>query len=364
MRARRRRHPARGVAGRGLRPPRRRGRGHRGRGGAAGLAAGAHDETMDALDGTHFDLSGDIRKVRGHAGAARAAPRRPTTRRRRRTTAGPGRPGTPRSAAPASRSGRTSAPGTTRACPVITSRWAAGWPPRDRLSRYQRIEFISGDAEGWALYAERLMDELGFFTAPDRRIGYLDRPAAAGHPGRRRHRHALRAADPRRTSRSTPASAGRPSSAASSCSSTAAPTRRSCESEWIRYLGMPGQAISYKLGERVWLAGRAAARAGAGRRFDLKAWHTAALAPGSARPRRPRRRAPAPLATAPRSQVGPRSALGRCLGARLRRQRRRSRHAKAGPARPKPRLAGLTAPGVLTARPRPARPGARPTPRR
>ena len=28
------------------------------------------------------------------------------------------------------------------------------------------------------------------------------------------------------------------------------------DSELIRYLGLPGQAIGYKLGERAWLAGR------------------------------------------------------------------------------------------------------------
>jgi uncharacterized protein (DUF885 family) len=53
------------------------------------------------------------------------------------------------------------------------------------------------------------------------------------------------------------------------------------ESEIVRYLGMPGQAISYKLGERAWLAGREAARAARGDSFDLKSWHMAALALGS-----------------------------------------------------------------------------------
>jgi uncharacterized protein (DUF885 family) len=50
-------------------------------------------------------------------------------------------------------------------------------------------------------------------------------------------------------------------------------------SEITRYLGMPGQAISYKLGERAWLAGREAASAKPG--FDLKSWHMAALSQGS-----------------------------------------------------------------------------------
>ncbi|HYK34206.1 MAG TPA: DUF885 family protein, partial [Streptosporangiaceae bacterium] len=53
------------------------------------------------------------------------------------------------------------------------------------------------------------------------------------------------------------------------------------DSEIIRYLSTPGQAISYKLGERAWLTGRDAARAARGADFDLKAWHMAALSLGS-----------------------------------------------------------------------------------
>jgi uncharacterized protein (DUF885 family) len=45
--------------------------------------------------------------------------------------------------------------------------------------------------------------------------------------------------------------------------------------EVVRYFGWPAQAISYKLGERAWLAARAEARRRPG--FDLKRWHTAAL---------------------------------------------------------------------------------------
>jgi uncharacterized protein (DUF885 family) len=48
-------------------------------------------------------------------------------------------------------------------------------------------------------------------------------------------------------------------------------------SEVTRYLGTPGQAISYKVGERSWLAARDAARRAAGDAFDLKAWHARAL---------------------------------------------------------------------------------------
>jgi uncharacterized protein (DUF885 family) len=43
--------------------------------------------------------------------------------------------------------------------------------------------------------------------------------------------------------------------------------------ELHRYLGWPGQAPVYKVGERVFLEGREQARARAGAAFDLKAWH-------------------------------------------------------------------------------------------
>ena len=48
-------------------------------------------------------------------------------------------------------------------------------------------------------------------------------------------------------------------------------------SEVDRYLGWPGQAICYKVGERAWLGVRERARGRAGKSFDLKAFHTRAL---------------------------------------------------------------------------------------
>jgi uncharacterized protein (DUF885 family) len=53
--------------------------------------------------------------------------------------------------------------------------------------------------------------------------------------------------------------------------------RAHAESEATRYLGWPGQAISYKIGERVWLAARATARQQEGDTFDLKTFHARAL---------------------------------------------------------------------------------------
>jgi uncharacterized protein (DUF885 family) len=52
-------------------------------------------------------------------------------------------------------------------------------------------------------------------------------------------------------------------------------------SEVDRYLGWPGQAISYKVGERAWLECRDEARRRKGAAFDLKDFHTYALDLGS-----------------------------------------------------------------------------------
>jgi uncharacterized protein (DUF885 family) len=51
--------------------------------------------------------------------------------------------------------------------------------------------------------------------------------------------------------------------------------------ELDRYLGWPGQAPSYKIGERLWLQLRDEARAAEGDAFDLKAFHRRALDIGS-----------------------------------------------------------------------------------
>ena len=57
--------------------------------------------------------------------------------------------------------------------------------------------------------------------------------------------------------------------------------RRFLRFELDRYLGWPGQAPSYKLGERLWLQLRDESRARAGDAFDLKAFHRRALDIGS-----------------------------------------------------------------------------------
>ncbi|MGW7361048.1 DUF885 domain-containing protein [Streptomyces sp. NPDC054802] len=238
------------------------------------------DEAIDALDGTHFELAERVRKVE-----SRIAP--------------PGGAAAPYYTGPSedfSRPGRTWLPtmGETR-FPVydLVSTWyhegvpghhlqIAQWTHvADQLSRYQAsVGQVSANAEGWALYAERLMDELGFLHDAERRLGYLDAqmmracrvivdigmhlelsiPAQSPfHPGERW--------TPELAQEFFGMHSGRPADFV--------------ESELTRYLSMPAQAIGYKLGERAWLLGRENARRAHGDAFDAKAWHMAALSQGS-----------------------------------------------------------------------------------
>ncbi|SFB76235.1 Uncharacterized conserved protein, DUF885 familyt [Nocardioides terrae] len=153
----------------------------------------------------------------------------------------------------------------------------------DLLNRWQRLLcWVSGHGEGWALYAERLMDELGYFSDAGDRMGFLDNQA-------------MRAA---RVVVDIGVHLGltipvdnpfgwRPGEvwdADRVLEFMRAHTRMDdgqVRFEVNRYLGWPGQAPSYKVGERIWLEARGEAQARRGADFDLKRFHTDALDLGS-----------------------------------------------------------------------------------
>jgi uncharacterized protein (DUF885 family) len=152
---------------------------------------------------------------------------------------------------------------------------------REKLSRFHRtVIWYSGAGEGWALYAERLMDELGFFEKPEYRLGLLasqlfrsvrvvvDIGCQLGftipdnaplHGGDVWDYH--RAVD--------------------YMTEVGLQPRDISESEVKRYLGWWGQAISYKVGEREILDLRDRARGSGG--FDQREFHSRMLQAGAIR---------------------------------------------------------------------------------
>ncbi|GAB3563574.1 DUF885 domain-containing protein [Arthrobacter alkaliphilus] len=147
---------------------------------------------------------------------------------------------------------------------------------RELLNNWRRnVCWVSGHGEGWALYAEKLMLELGYLKDPGDHMGMLDM---------QRMRAARVVFDigvhlelevPERWGSGTWTSekgfeflrANLPISAGQ------------LQFEFTRYLGWPGQAPSYKVGQRLWEEIRAELERRDG--FDLKAFHTEALNIGS-----------------------------------------------------------------------------------
>ena len=148
---------------------------------------------------------------------------------------------------------------------------------RDSLNDFQRLMAgTSGHAEGWALYAERLMRELGYLDDDPILLGMLDAQlfrAARVVIDIGMH---LELEIPAGTKfhegeRWTP-----DLGLEFLLTRTISEPKHSAD-EIDRYLGWPGQAPSYKVGERVWIEGRDTARARHGESFDPKAFHTKAL---------------------------------------------------------------------------------------
>lgn len=152
---------------------------------------------------------------------------------------------------------------------------------KDRLNMWRRnLCWVSGHGEGWALYAEKFMAEQGFMEEPGNYMGTLDS---------QRLRAARVVVDLGvHLGKKAPAEYGGgiwdAEKAWKYLTDNVAMERNFLRYELDRYLGWPGQAPSYKIGQRLWESARDTARAkaqAAGREFSLKDFHTRALALGS-----------------------------------------------------------------------------------
>ena len=149
---------------------------------------------------------------------------------------------------------------------------------REELNNWRRMaNWCSGHGEGWALYAERLMQDLGFLNDPGDRLGmldgqrmraarvvldisvHLDKPRLDG-TGKWDFDYALKF-----------------------FSENCNMSPEFINFEVHRYFGWPGQAPSYKLGQRVWEQIRDEAKAKAGANWDIKKFHRDALNLGALR---------------------------------------------------------------------------------
>jgi uncharacterized protein (DUF885 family) len=154
---------------------------------------------------------------------------------------------------------------------------------KELLNRWQRLLcWVSGHGEGWALYAERLMDDLGYLADPADRLGMLDGQAfraARVIVDIGMHLELRIPAD--NPFGFHPGETWTPALGREFMGEHCLMDPAFIDFEVKRYLGWPGQAPSYKVGEKIWLEARDDARARAGADFDLKAFHTAALNLGS-----------------------------------------------------------------------------------
>jgi uncharacterized protein (DUF885 family) len=240
------------------------------------------EQAISQLDGEHFDVHPALKRVTvsiappgGSLGAWYVGPSEDLTR-----------PGS-----------IWYAPGERERLPYwqeVTTAYHEGFPghhlqvgtavvEQERLSRFERaVVWYSGSGEGWALYAERLMDELGFFEKPEYRLGLLASQLFRAtrvvvdigcHLGKR-----LPADAPLRGGELWDYDL-----AVEYMTRVGLQAPDMAESEVKRYLGWWAQAISYKVGEREILSIReqAARRDGSG--FDLRDFHRGMLRGGAIR---------------------------------------------------------------------------------
>jgi uncharacterized protein (DUF885 family) len=135
------------------------------------------------------------------------------------------------------------------------------------LHKLSRHSFNSGFGEGWALYSERLADEMGLYSSDLARMGML---------GSEAFRAARMVIDAGVHTKGW----SREQSLEYLLSHTVV-SRRMAEGEINRYISWPGQAPSYMIGRLTIMGLREQARAALGQAFDIRTFHDQVLEDGT-----------------------------------------------------------------------------------
>ena len=137
----------------------------------------------------------------------------------------------------------------------------------DGIPMFRRFSQVYAHTEGWGLYAERLADEMGLYSGDVDRLGMLTADAwRAGRLVVDTGMHALGWSREQAIDwllKWTPIG------------------RLTVEQEVDRYIGMPGQALSYKMGQLEIMRLRAEAERRLESGFDIKGFHDTLLTSGA-----------------------------------------------------------------------------------
>lgn len=246
---------------------------------------GVVDHAMDALSGTHFEITEPMRALE-----CRIAPTADGGIYYTPPSADMRRPGRMWWSVPEGKEVfRTWGERTTvyhEGVPGHHLQFSTAVAHGDHLNLWRRLGlWVSGHGEGWALYAERLMAELGFLEESGDRMGMLNaqRMRAARvvfdigfHCGYRIPEGLGEVLGGAR-----PGEIWSPQDGWEFLRANIVMDTESLRYEWLRYMGWPGQAPSYSIGMEAWQRARHHAATSAGRDFDLPAFHTRALSLGS-----------------------------------------------------------------------------------
>ncbi len=136
----------------------------------------------------------------------------------------------------------------------------------ERLPEFRKHALVTVYVEGWGLYTERLADEMTLYSSDTARLGMLsfdswracrlvvDTGLHTKGWSRQQAIDYMRDNSPQ--------------------------ALNNIENEVDRYIGWPGQALAYKIGQREIFRLRENARRRMGSRFDVKAFHDTVLQPG------------------------------------------------------------------------------------